>query len=161
VTHPPCPPRLRRLALLGGGLCLSALAVAALLFVERELARAELALLPDFAHEAVRAPPPLPALAASTEEAPAPATEPGRAEPAQAAPLLVPDFTGKRLSVARREARALGLKLVARDAYGERISADVAAYYRVRKQLTAAGTPLSPGDVVQVRVRDAAVAMGY
>jgi len=68
--------------------------------------------------------------------------------------LTVPDFKGKRLSFARREGRKLGLVVVARDGSGDRVSSDAAHFYRVRRQLTAAGTAAEPGDTVEVRVRE-------
>jgi hypothetical protein len=148
-----------RLALIVSSLCGSALAVATMLYAEGELARAELALTPEVAQESPRF------VAAATvgstlpRDVPARSATTSRAEPA---PLVVPDFTGKRLSVARREARALGLKLVARDAYGDRILPEFAGYYRVKKQLTQVGTRLAPGDTVQVRVRELpGAALGY
>ena len=84
------------------------------------------------------------------------------AVPAAADALVAPDFTGKRLSIARREARKLGLKLVARDEYGNRVPPESAQYYRVRKQKTEAGTELAEGDTIELRVREvAAFASGY
>src|SRR5438128_807237 len=59
--------------------------------------------------------------------------------------LTVPDWKGKRLSVARREARKLGLHVAAVDDTGEAVPADMASEYRVRRMLTAAGTPAEPG----------------
>jgi hypothetical protein len=66
---------------------------------------------------------------------------------------VVPDLKGKRLSVARHEARKLGLVVTARDDYGERIDWDEARYYRVRRQLTMVGTSVAPGSAIEVRVR--------
>jgi hypothetical protein len=68
--------------------------------------------------------------------------------------LTVPDWKGKRLSVARREARKLGFTVAAVDEDGEAVPADVASSYRVRRQLTAAGSPIEPGAEVQLRVRE-------
>ena len=67
--------------------------------------------------------------------------------------LVVPDWKGKRLSVARREARKLGFNMKAFDETGEAIPADEAWSYRVRRQLTKAGTEVEPGAQVEVRVR--------
>ena len=87
--------------------------------------------------------------------------EPSRGAPSAAAPaeepstntVRVPDFTGKRYGQARREAKKLGLKLVARDEYGERVPAELGPYYRVRKQSVEPETALPPGSKVEVRVR--------
>jgi hypothetical protein len=76
--------------------------------------------------------------------------------------LTVPDWKGKRLSVARREARKLGLNVTAVDETGEAVAADMAGIYRVRRQLTRAGTAVEPGADVEVRVREIApTAEGY
>jgi len=91
----------------------------------------------------------------SRSQAPAPEAAP----PASA--LSVPDWKGKRLSIARREARALGITILARDDEGQRVSSDVAPYYRVRRQLTLAGAAVAPGATVEVRVRDAETPSGY
>ena len=84
------------------------------------------------------------------ESAPAPAPAP-----------IVPDFKGKRLSAARREARALGLTILARNDEGQAVSSELAAYYRVRRQLTLAGAAVAPGATVEVRVREAETPSGY
>ena len=76
--------------------------------------------------------------------------------------LTVPDWKGKRLSVARREARKLGLNVTAVDESGEAVAADEASSYRVRRMLTRAGTTVEPGGEVEVRVREIVdTAMGY
>jgi hypothetical protein len=76
--------------------------------------------------------------------------------------VVVPDWKGKRLSVARREARKLGLTVTALDGSGEGILAEEASSYRVRKQLTSAGTEVEPGTDVELRVRMVVdAAMGY
>ena len=75
--------------------------------------------------------------------------------------LTVPDFKGKRLSVAMREARKLGLA-VAGTEDGERIRADEASGYRVRRMLTKPGTEVEPGTVIKVAVREiASLGEGY
>jgi hypothetical protein len=55
-----------------------------------------------------------------------------------AAPL--PNWKGKRLSLARREARNLGLKVTAVDESGETVPAPMAGIYRVRRQLAQTDT---------------------
>lgn len=78
------------------------------------------------------------------------------------ATIVVPDWKGKRLSVARREGRKLGLLVTARDDDGEPVSADMASGYRVRRQLTKAGTPVEAGAAVDLRVREVVdAASGY
>lgn len=75
--------------------------------------------------------------------------------------LTVPDFKGKRLSVAMRDARKLGLVVTGTE-NGERITADIASGYRVRRQMTAAGTAVEPGTVIKVGVREiASLGEGY
>jgi len=78
------------------------------------------------------------------------------------AAVTLPDWKGKRLSVARREARKLGLNVTAVDESGEAVPAELASEYRVRRQLTKAGSDVEPGTGVEVRVREIAdTAMGY
>jgi hypothetical protein len=76
---------------------------------------------------------------------------------------VIPDFKGKRLTAVRREARKLGMFVVAHDAGGDQVDPDMAAMYRVRRQLTAAGSPVRPGTAVEVDVReiDLEPASGY
>lgn len=76
--------------------------------------------------------------------------------------LAVPDWKGKRLSVAFREARKLGITITAVDDEGEAVPADMRSSYRVRKMLTRAGTAIEPGAAVEVRAREIVdTAMGY
>jgi hypothetical protein len=76
--------------------------------------------------------------------------------------LVVPDWKGKRLSVARREARKLGFNVKAIDENGDPVGAAEASSYRVRRQVTQAGTEVQPGDDVEVRVREiVGAAEGY
>jgi hypothetical protein len=82
--------------------------------------------------------------------------------------LKVPNWKGKRLSVALREAHKLGLTVTALDDRnevvhtGDVLPAEPPSGYRVRRMLTAAGTPVEPGAEVQVRVREIEdVAAGY
>ena len=92
---------------------------------------------------------------------PAPTPAPAAAAVEAATLLTVPDFKGKRLSVAMREARKLGLA-VAGTEDGERIRADEASGYRVRRMLTKPGTEVEPGTVIKVAVREiASLGEGY
>jgi len=92
-------------------------------------------------------------------EAPAPATSPAPAAPSRA--VAAPDLVGKRLSVARRAARKLGLAVVAHDGEGLRIDGDQGPSYRVRRQSPPAGTGVEPGATVEVRVREIEPPSGY
>jgi hypothetical protein len=106
------------------------------------------------------APPPAPKLTVATMTVPAASTATARA--ADAVLLTVPDWKGKRLSVARREARKVGLNVTAVDESGEGVPAEVAPLYRVRRQLTKAGTTVEPGADIELRVREVgATAEGY
>jgi len=98
--------------------------------------------------------PPAPKLTVASAAMPAtiaPAAATGTDRPAA---LIVPDWKGKRLSVARREARKMGFNVKAVDESGEPVPASEASAYRVRRQLTQAGTEVQPGDDVEVRVRE-------
>jgi hypothetical protein len=92
--------------------------------------------------------------ATSMPSAAAPAALPSSARTDADSTLTVPDWKGKRLSVARREARKLGFNIAAFDEEGERVPANLGSGYRVRRQLTAAGTPIAPGGDVELRVRE-------
>lgn len=73
----------------------------------------------------------------------------------------MPELKGKRLSVALREAKRLGLRLAVRDDEGNRPLAGEGSFYRVRRQSVAAGEPL-PKDHVNVVVRPAGeISSGY
>jgi len=88
----------------------------------------------------------------------APATTRDRADTG----LTIPNWKGKRLSVALREARKLGLNVTAVDEGGEAVTAEEASGYRVRRMLTKAGATVEPGGEVEVRVREIVdTAMGY
>jgi hypothetical protein len=90
------------------------------------------------------------------------ATAPTTGKTDDAGTVTLPDWKGKRLSVAMRAARKLGLTVSAVDETGQAVTADMASEYRVRRQLTKAGTALEPGAGVEVRVREIAEpAMGY
>lgn len=91
---------------------------------------------------------------ASTTAAATPAALPSPARTDADSTLTVPDWKGKRLSVARREARKLGFSITAFDEEGGRVPANLGSGYRVRRQLTAAGTPIEPGAEVELRVRE-------
>lgn len=81
-------------------------------------------------------------------------TDEPKPEPSEPKGIEVPDFKGKRLSQVMRKAKELGLRVLARDEYGNRITAQDAVYYRVQKQLTAAGSELLPKGQIAVRVRE-------
>jgi hypothetical protein len=101
-------------------------------------------------------------LPASTAAMAKPATTASSGKADRDSTLTIPDWKGKRLSVARREARKLGLNVTAVDESGEAVPADMAGAYRVRRMLTAAGTAAEPGTDVQVRVREIVeTASGY
>ena len=103
-------------------------------------------------------PPPKVTVASLALPKDAPATTGHRADSG----LTVPDWKGKRLSVARREARRLGLNVTAVDESGEAVAADEASSYRVRRMLTKAGTAVEPGADVAVFVREIVdAATGY
>lgn len=107
--------------------------------------------------------PPAPKLTTASLTLPAPAAPSTAASKADAdSTLTVPDWKGKRLSVVRREARKLGVHVAAVDDTGEEVPPEMASEYRVRRMLTAAGTPVEPGADVQVRVREIVeAAAGY
>jgi hypothetical protein len=90
----------------------------------------------------------------------APAAAPPNA-PAPAKAVAAPDLIGKRLSVAWRTARKLGLVVVAHDGEGLRVDGDQAPYYRVRRQTTPAGASVEPGATVEVSVREIELPSGY
>jgi hypothetical protein len=141
---------------------ISGSALVALVALERKPVHAAIVREPEAKALEVRAPkgpPPLPAVLVATvepalDEAAAAQPEAAEAKPAQATAVVVPDFTGKRLGAVRREAKKLGLKIAARDGYGERVPAELAPYYRVKKQLTETGSTVPVGSTVQVRVRE-------
>ena len=80
---------------------------------------------------------PLPAPAPPTAQ-PAPSS---KNDDAAALPPL-PSWKGKRLSLARREARNLGLKVTAVDESGETVPAAMGGIYRVRRQLAQTGAAI-------------------
>ena len=91
---------------------------------------------------------------ASATPAAAPAALPSTARTDADSTLTVPDWKGKRLSVARREARKLGLNVTAFDEEGERVRADQRRATASAGMLTKAGTAVQPGADVEVRVRE-------
>jgi hypothetical protein len=93
-------------------------------------------------------------LPAKSAPAATPPALPSTARPDADSTLTVPDWKGKRLSVVRREARKLGFVVTATNENGDVVPGEVASIYRVRRQLTAAGTPIEPGAEVQLRVRE-------
>jgi hypothetical protein len=166
---------------------LGATALAALAFFESDAVRAEPrsegtgatpAAAQSGAPATARAPLPFPRKAAdtgATDEAPGKAaqltsTSTGAAAAdaaalgdtkAAPAPLTVPSFRGTRLSWARREAEKMGLVVRARDDEGQRVPSDRARYYRVRRQLTKAGTPVEAGTAIDLRVEEDEAVEGY
>jgi hypothetical protein len=84
--------------------------------------------------------------------------------PAPPAPALVvvPDIEGKSLRKARKELKALGLKLSVRDGYNEKIPREYWSEYKVRSQKIEAGTEVEAGSTVKVKARMIQrYAMGY
>jgi hypothetical protein len=138
-------------------LTISASALGALIHFESTRANAAASPAPP-SPPAVARPAPIhevPVLAPAEAPAPAPAS----AAPSRA--VAAPDLVGKRLSVARRVARKLGLAIVAHDGDGLRIDEDQFPDYRVRRQSTPAGTSVDPGATVEVRVREIEPPSGY
>ncbi|MEX1364236.1 MAG: PASTA domain-containing protein [Nannocystaceae bacterium] len=83
-------------------------------------------------------------------------------DPPAPALVMVPDISGMRLDRARRELKAVGLRLVARDTWGDRIERSWYRDYKVRTQKVAAGTEVEPGSRVRVKARERYVAsQGY
>lgn len=167
----------RRAFAAAAALATSGGAFAALLYLNGGEARASAELRPDrvvvaASHEAdtaassvgsaivPSAAPAMPHVADATQASPTVA-------PLQEAPVapertvVVPDFTGKRVSLATREARALGLRLVARDSSGECVPGYDARYYRVSHQTIEPGVAIEPGEVISVRARYASYGQGY
>jgi len=92
---------------------------------------------------------------ATTASTPSTATATTKPADATALPAL-PNWKGKRLSVARREARKLGVDVTAVDESGDPVPAELASSYRVRRQLAQVGS------AVQVVVREIVdAAAGY
>jgi cytoskeletal protein RodZ len=98
--------------------------------------------------------PTTPKLTAASVAMPATTAAAAATGPGRAPGLIVPDWKGKRLSVVRREARKLGFNVKAVDESGETIPAAEASSYRVRRQLTKAGTEVALGADVEVRARE-------
>jgi len=126
------------------------------------------------------APKPAPSKPAPSAPAPTPAPSapklvvaslalpPAPVPSAPARTLTVPNWKGKRLSVALRDARKLGITVTALDDRGDVVTtgdvlpAQPASDFRVRRMLTSAGTAVEPGADVQVRVREIVdTAAGY
>ena len=137
---------------------MSAAALGALLYYEAMPARAAASVVatPPPAAAAFRSP-----VAADPKEAPAPSPAPTAASVAPPRALAATDLVGKRLSVARRTARKLGLAIVAHDDGGLRVDGEQAPYYRVRRQATLAGTSVDPGATLEVSVREIDPPSGY
>jgi hypothetical protein len=128
--------------LVGTCLCLSGAAFMAVARVELP-ARS----LPPQAQS--QATPPIAPSASST-----PAASPVAAAESAPSPTLMPDFKGKRLTAVRREAKRLGFRVAARDDLGERVMAEEAYLYRVRRQNIAAGEPVPAAGTLEVTVRE-------
>lgn len=76
--------------------------------------------------------------------------------------VAMPDIEGMSLRKARKELKALGLKLSVRDEYGEKVPREYWSGYKVRKQKLEAGTEVAPGSTVKVKARMRAdYLMGY
>jgi len=93
---------------------------------------------------------PVPATIAPAAAAPAATTGSARDDSARPA---VPNWKGKRLSVARREARKLGLNVTAVDESGESVPSEMASSYRVRRQVAQIGNAV---ELVVREIYDAA-----
>jgi hypothetical protein len=101
--------------------------------------------------------PPAPKLTVAILKTPPPAaTAASTKKDDDTAGAPLPNWKGKRLSLARREARTLGLKVTAVDESGETVPAAMAGIYRVRRQLA------QTGEAVQFVVREIVdTASGY
>jgi len=76
--------------------------------------------------------------------------------------VVVPDLTGMRLRTARRELRALGLRMRVRDSYNDTIPRDYWSEYKVRKQRIEPGTEVIPGAKIRLVARERyRVSQGY
>jgi len=76
--------------------------------------------------------------------------------------VVVPDLTGMRLRSARRELRALGLRIRVRDSYNDTIPRDYWSDYKVRKQRIEPGTEVTPGAKIRLVARERyRVSQGY
>ena len=148
-----------------GFLAVSTLALAGVTYLEAVPARAADGAEPPAAPTSPTAVASIVTPSASAERAPRTppgiAVADGTSPRPTTAPLSLPDFKGQRLSRARREGRRLGLVVVARDDEGQRVPAEMAPYYRVRRQLTPAGATVDPGATVEVQVREAETPEGY
>jgi len=131
--------------------------------VEREPIRAEVAFAPK---RAVRAPAnarPKPAAAHPDARVlqPAQASAPDAPPPVAERPIM-PDVVGMKLSEARKTLRALGVRVIATDPYGDVVAPDMAHFYKVRKQRIAIGATLEPGTKVRLVARELySVSAGY
>ena len=76
--------------------------------------------------------------------------------------VTVPDLDGLSLYKARKQLKALGLKLSVRDEYKEKLPREYWGGYRVRKQKIEPGAEVKPGTTVRVRARmKRSYSMGY
>jgi beta-lactam-binding protein with PASTA domain len=80
----------------------------------------------------------------------------------EAALVVVPDFTTLRVPQARRAARAVGLRLIVRDDFGDPIEASFSPGYRVRSQQVPAGRAVPRGTEVRALAEaPAPIVSGY
>ncbi|MCA9712550.1 MAG: PASTA domain-containing protein [Myxococcales bacterium] len=76
--------------------------------------------------------------------------------------VAVPDLAGMSLYKARKELKALGLKMSVRDAYNDRLPREYWTGYKVRSQKVEPGTEVEPGSRIGVKARlKRSYAMGY
>jgi hypothetical protein len=80
-------------------------------------------------------------------------TDPEPAEP-EATLIVVPDLKGMNLRKARKELKAVGLKLSVRDEWGDKVARDEYRYYKVRSQKIEAGAKVEAGSWVRVKARE-------
>lgn len=76
------------------------------------------------------------------------------AEAPSIAMVVMPDLKGMRLDKARRELKQLGLRMAARDTWGERIERSWYRDFKVRTQTVEAGIEVERGTKVRVKARE-------
>lgn len=74
-------------------------------------------------------------------------------EPEAPTTAIVPDLSGKSVRAARKQLKALGLRMVVRDRYNDKISRDEWGAYKIRRQKTEAGTEVELGSRVRLKAR--------
>jgi hypothetical protein len=78
--------------------------------------------------------------------------------------VAVPNLGGMSLRAARKELKALGLRMSVRDRYNDRVARDEWSFYKVRGQKIDPGTEVEPGSRVRVKAkirRSRKFAQGY